>query len=88
MSYEVGDHSYVEFPLNFCPGVSASTKVMVANLNYVQVRFEWTEGSGPNKTTLAQRHLTPDPILKPCTGKWGLVFKEWEVIKQVAVSLF
>ena len=60
---------------------------MVANLNYVQVRFEWTEGSGVNKTTLAQWHLTPDPILKPCTGKWGLVFKEWEVIKQVAVSL-
>ena len=36
---------------------------------------------------MAQWHITPDPILKPCRGNWGLVFKEWEVIKQVATFL-
>ena len=36
---------------------------------------------------MAQWHITPDPILKPCDGFWGLVFKEWEVIKQVAKGL-
>ena len=42
-------------------------------------RFDWTEGE--NKKS--QWHLTPDPVLYPCEGYWGLALKEWETIKQV-----
>ena len=30
-----------------------------------------------------QWHVTPDHLLMPCVGYWGVAIKEWEVIKQV-----
>ena len=30
-----------------------------------------------------QWHVTPDHVLYPCNGYWGIALKEWEVIKQV-----
>ena len=29
-----------------------------------------------------------DAVLRPCVGSWGVVLKEWGVIKQVTVSTF
>ena len=65
--YTFDDTSEVEFPLNFCPGV----------------RFDWTEGQGAKKKKKSQWHVTPDNILQPCVGIWGIAIKEWQTIKQV-----
>ena len=34
-----------------------------------------------------QLHVTPDHVLQPCTGYWGIALKEWEVIKQVSTMI-
>ena len=34
-----------------------------------------------------QWHVTPDHVLQPCTGYWGIALKEWEVIKQVSTMI-
>ena len=66
LAYDIGERSRVEFPLNFCPGV----------------RFDWLEGEGENRTLRTCWHLSPDPVLFPCVGVWGIALKEWQVIKQ------
>ena len=59
--------SEVEFPLNFCPGE----------------RFDWVEtNENGTKEKLTQMHITPDHLLMPCVGFWGISIKEWQVIKQ------
>ena len=65
--YNFETTSEVEFPLNFCPGK----------------RFDWEEDDG-NGTTMkkSQMHITPDHLLQPCIGYWGIALKEWQVIKQ------
>ena len=67
LNYNIEDKTEVEFPLNFCPGV----------------RFDWTEGEGSNKIKKRQWHITPDAVLYPCQGYWGVAIKQWETIKQV-----
>ena len=46
-------------------------------------RFDWVEGSGEEEVRRSQWHITPDHLLHPCVGYWGIAIKEWEVIKQV-----
>ena len=70
--YTFEDNSEVQFPLNFCPGV----------------RFDWTEGEGGKKEKKTQWHITPDAVLYPCQGYWGVSMKEWETIKQVIQHYF
>jgi len=64
--YTFGTTSEVEFPLNFCPGV----------------RFDWSVRNGTAVEKRSQMHITPDHVLMPCLGYWGIAIKEWEVIKQ------
>ena len=67
LRYTFEETSEVEFPLNFCPGK----------------RFDWvtTNGEG-TKIKNSQWHITPDHVLMPCIGNWGISLKEWQVIKQ------
>jgi hypothetical protein len=56
--------------MNFCPGVT----------------FTWTNGTGPNATTMSQAHITPNMLTMPCEGTFGVAIKEWEVITEVKVA--
>ena len=58
--------SEVEFPLNFCPGV----------------QFDWVTTTENGTQKHSQMHITPDHVLQPCVGYWGIAIKEWQVIKQ------
>ena len=43
-------------------------------------RFDWRD---PDTGELrSQKHVTPDTVLQPCIGYWGIAIKEWQVIKQ------
>jgi hypothetical protein len=66
LTYTFDATSEVQFPLNFCPGE----------------RFDWVVTNGTTQEKRSQMHITPDHVLQPCVGYWGIALKEWQVIKQ------